>query len=157
MNAAEKVTMEWLMAKGYFVMSGVKQGRREADFLAIKLGSSGQVEEKAHVEVQVSSNPAGDLVPAGYVEGKFGGVEDTARKFLGNSYSKWVVLGMARGGREGLEAYGKEFEEVGVRTISFRQVIEEYLGTLTTRPLAEMGDLLHILRSFGFVRAQQEN
>jgi len=46
---------------GYFVIEGRKDGRREIDLLAIRLGEDGQVAERIHVEVSISITPVGFL------------------------------------------------------------------------------------------------
>ena len=48
---------------GYFVMEGIKVGVREIDLLAIRLGESGEVDHRVHVEVSISTRPIGVLRP----------------------------------------------------------------------------------------------
>ena len=46
---------------GYFVIEGRGVGVREIDLLALRLGDNGQVAERLHVEVSVSTRPIGVL------------------------------------------------------------------------------------------------
>ncbi len=46
---------------GYFVVEGRAVGRQEIDLLAMRLGVNGEVDERLHIEVTISTRPIGVL------------------------------------------------------------------------------------------------
>lgn len=161
MTVAEELVARWLGAKGYFVMRSVKYGRKEVDILAIKLASDKKtVDEKAHVEVQVSSRPFGQRYTEseygeqaeGYVKYKFGGLSPRVRELLGEGYTRWLVIGKLAGGKNEEDAKFARWRELGVSVFRFDDVVKEYLCSLTTRPTDEVGQLLHTLVAFDMIK-----
>ena len=74
MNLGENLVGSALQSLGYFTIQGLREGVREADFLAIK------IENKKtyfyHIEVQLSHNPVGVLRPSA----RFGTSEKNPQK-----------------------------------------------------------------------------
>lgn len=166
MNAAEEVVTRWLLAKGYFVMPSVKDGRKEIDILAVRLAEDKKgFSEKLHVEVQVSPNPfhtnyADEDYRAGaddYVAQKFTAVSPKVKEILGEGYACWLVIGKLGGGEREERTRAKRFNELGVRTVTFDRVLREYAESLMTRPADNAGQLLHILSAYGMLNIGAEH
>lgn len=154
MNATEKLTSLWLMTRGYFVIERIRVGHNEIDLLAVKPDESREkLAERLHVEVQVSSTPAGAIDPESYVRKKFDEekVKERVTALLGKNYSRWLVLGRMPKGKEEFEEISSAVTRGGVKVVPFEDVVRGYLEALQYRPAAELGDLLHLLRSYGFL------
>ena len=158
MNVAEDVIMRWLISKGYFIMPSLKDGRREADLLALKLTENGSgVSERLHVEVTVSSTPYCSYVEPEsdadeYFKRKFIKVRKRVSEALRGEPSCWVVVGKLSSRREWDQSWEKRMKQNGVKVIRFDQVVHEYLPTLTTRPTDSVGQLFHILYALNLLR-----
>jgi hypothetical protein len=112
MDFAERLVSLAYQSLGYFVMEGVPAGRNEADLLAIKLDNAGDMLERLHIEVQVSTNPIGVLrkgaslgdaasrpmeAAGEYIAKKFETPKQTVVQKLGSSdYRKVFVHGEIR-------------------------------------------------------------
>lgn len=159
MNPAEAVTAGWLISKGYFVMQSVKFGRREADLLALRPNSdAGPEPPRLHVEVTVSSSPTSgprsrescEKTAHKFLE-KYTELEPLANKLLNGPYERWLVLGK-RVDTEEERVWQEILPQHGVTIKRFDDIVREYVGSLDTRPLDFVGQLLHILRELGLLQ-----
>ena len=108
-DVSEEIVRSWLMSRGYFVLQGVRfKGQGELDFLAVRFEGD-KVEERWHVEVNMSANPVTSLgqKQAGegtdpkqgvesYIERKFlqaKTIKAVANVFGTENYRRMLVLG----------------------------------------------------------------
>ena len=118
---------------GYFVIQGLRFGRREVDLVGIQLGSEGTLKDRFHAEVQISVSPIGvlrgpkmaigeanaDPVRAAkdWFKHKFPSPDpDLERVLGGGGYRRILVHGkMVRGKeqREALDGIGVECVRIG--------------------------------------------
>lgn len=140
----EEATASWLMARGYFILHGMRfEGQGELDFLAVRLSDNG-TPERLHVEVHVSENPitnigqkkAGKGTDAAqgarqFVQRKFfrPQVVKTAQRLLGSQeYGRLLILGNVNN----QVAIMSECRKRGVKVTRFWQ-ISKYLRTKPDR------------------------
>src|SRR3990170_1278894 len=85
-------------------MEGRKFGRKEADLLAIRVGENGNVTERLHIEVSLSTSPLGPIkltpqqAAERRVKRKFGHTKlnNHIRKILGGEFKQVYVHGVQK-------------------------------------------------------------
>jgi hypothetical protein len=125
---------------GYFVIEGRQVGHNEIDLLCVKLGETGQIEKRLHVEMQIGINPIGVLSGN---QGDLSKNSDPAsaakdwieRKYRGKGAKVEIAVGEAFGGQkyERVFVYGKmrderqlkAFTEAGVRCKKISELVNE--------------------------------
>ncbi len=165
MEPAEGVVEGWLNSQGYFVMANLKDGRKETDFLAVKLAPNDKnaVAARLHVEVTVGAAPWGGRRPKEvylqevrkYVQDKFENVRGFVEGTLGGGYSRWFIHGKAAGGEEEVQVWREEMSVLGVRYIRFDEVVKDYVRSMRARPGGETGQMLYMLSKLGLLKTEE--
>ncbi len=135
----EDIITGWLTSKGYFVIQGLKAGRKELDILAVKV-RNGKIEDGVHVEVQCSSDPMAYLdrdpgkkdqkqineTVKDYIKKKYyeSPVKQKAEFFLGKKYEKWFIYGRLKD--EPMQV--KSFKANGIVVKRMGEILNELLA-----------------------------
>lgn len=135
----EDIITGWLTSKGYFVIQGLKAGRKELDILAIKV-RNGKIENSIHAEVQCSSDPMAyldrdpgrknqrqiDETVKDYIKKKYDdqSVRQTAEFFLGKKYEKMFIYGRLKD--EPMQI--KSFKANGIVVKRMSEILNELLA-----------------------------
>ena len=154
----EQIVDEWLNRQGFFTMRGIKIGRQEIDFLAVRHTDAGL--ERWHVEVQASFRPIGylggdnnarkrspDEIKLGvqqYVEKKFKSEVKNKRRLETKMGSEWQFV-LVHAVLKGHDTVTSCLNESGVKTISYDQVLMDLIADdKTSSSIAN--DILEIMR-----------
>jgi len=140
MNAAEEIVKYWYQQQGYFLKESIRLPRnKEIDFLAVRLSPDGKrIEEKLHIEVQVSNRSANYTVnPAklarDYHQTKFESVKSFVKELLGKGYKMVEVRGkMAYKNKDIRDTYIKLRRKKKVKVIPFENILKEVQNQLGT-------------------------
>lgn len=125
---------------GYFVIEGRQVGHNEIDLLCVKLGETGQIEERLHVEIQIGINPIGVLSGS---QGDLSKNSDPVsaakdwmkRKYIGEGNKIKIAVKAAFGGHEPgrVFVYGnmknreqlEAFKRVGIRCKNIGELVRD--------------------------------
>lgn len=154
----EQLVEEWLNRQNFFTIRGLKTGVDEIDLLAVKHGATAN--ECWHVEVQVSFRPVGyvggdtnarkrtdEELRAGveqWVDKKFTSPRKIAKRdtVLPDAQWKYVfVHGVLRDEQE-----LAHMQQLGVRLISYKQVLTELRDDDSTQSSSAANNIVELLR-----------
>ena len=154
----EQLVEEWLNRQNFFTIRGLKTGVDEIDLLAVKHGATAN--ECWHVEVQVSFRPVGyvggdtnarkrtdEELRAGveqWVDKKFTSPRKIAKRdtVLPDAQWKYVfVHGVLRDEQE-----LAHMQQLGVRLISYKQVLTELRDDDATQSSSAANNIVELLR-----------
>ncbi len=154
----EQIVEEWLNSNGYFTIRGLRHGVGEIDLLAIN--TQGEVPQYLHVEVQISFNPIGyiggnnNAMIRTEEEIKEGVYEYFKKKFTneGKIQKRNEVLPNVDWHYQFVHAVVREpkelkyLKELGVKVISYKDVLNDLLNNNTHSSSSVASDILKIVR-----------
>lgn len=155
MDLAQRLVVLSLESQGYFVMEGIKAGRKEADILALLLDNKGDVVERLHVEVHVNSHPIGLLRGKGRIEsGKTPAQcadEFIDKKFLDSQLVATIEARLGSSKYKRILVHGRlkdrsQLEILKARGIQCAHLNELIENALRGRPVAEFKRIIEITR-----------
>lgn len=135
MDTAQTLAALAFQSLGYFVIEGLKVGRKEADILAIRLGDDGSIAERLHVEVQVSTKPIGFLrgEPSLRNNGKTlaeHAADYVDKKFKDPLLVKAIVERLGSGSYGRMFIHGKLLKPEQLKTLRKRKIETKPIGIL---------------------------
>jgi len=148
MEISQTIVKAAYQSLGYFIIEGIKVGIREIDFLAVKLTNGKNVEERLHIESQISTNPIAPLRGQGKIKGAHNDVRAAAEDYVNKKYKNKKVVEVVKkyfgnNNYDKVLVYGKlnrpeqleMFNKLGVKTIAISELVNKAMAACPTHDL----------------------
>jgi len=158
-ETAENLVAMAFQSLGYFVMTGVTSGLREADLLAVRLDEHGHVAERVHCEVSVSLRPIGVIRPRSRLGQSAHAPEESAGQYIDKKFFDPSIVSAIQSrlggqatrrvfvhGRLKAASQLEVFHARGIETWAIGSLVEEALRSAPTRDLDRMLGITELLK-----------